>query len=195
MNTFEIMTYVMSAVAIVVLGVIFVFALKRYLKLRNRADGIGTIVNNSNLEIEETTDEYDIVTTYAIDKTTGKLVSLTKSNGEFYNFENDEVGRLVYYKNHLGVEYRCKYNDDNQVIYYENCITGKKYDIEYDDNGRVCYMKDINTGLEEWYTYNEDNKIYLIKNSEGQCTYNICRMPKNVEININKNLEGYQMGV
>lgn len=126
----------------------------------------------------EFTDEDGIIHTEYIDKESGVIRSYYKSNGEWYKYKYDDNGRFIGLKNHLGVDYIRRYNDEGQLYEYEDRAAGKHHTCTYDGNGRVASITDMITGITEWYSYNENGDVYLKRDSEGRCTYNISKMPK-----------------
>lgn len=123
------------------------------------------------------TDEYGITHTYIFDKKIGHVVLYEKSNGERYEFKNDNQGRLVECKNYLGDNYDCVYNSKNQITYLHDQNTDKKYGYSYNEKGQIFYQIEYNSDIEKWFDYNEHGKIYHIKDSKGNEIWNLSRMP------------------
>lgn len=166
-----------TALIMVILGIVIVYLVKKN-NHKNEEPKI-----EDKYETQEFIDEYGILHTRIFNKESGHLVKYIKSNGEEYTFHNDEQGRLDYFKNHLGLEYLCTFNDKDQIKIFENKVTGKRESYEYDEHGRVSSCINLDTKLQEWFYYNEETgKVWRIKDSDGRNTYNLCNMPKNWEV-------------
>ena len=165
---------ILSVIAIIILAVVLVYLIKRYKYIKEELKLQDKYETRSDLDI------YGIFHNWIFNKKTGHIESYTKSNGEEYEFCNDEKGRLTRFKNHCGTNFKRKFNDNDQVIEFENLNNGNRESYEYDEHGRVSSCIRPN-GVQEWYYYNEDGKVWRTKDSEGKNTYNLSNMPKNWE--------------
>lgn len=175
----QVISIVLNAFVIIALAVVIVYLIKKYNLMKLREEVI--IVEDDSDKVEYV-DEYGILHTLKRDKKTGLLKSYSKSNGEYYEFGNDEQGRLVHYLNHLGKGYKCKFNNEGQRVYFHDYETDKIETYTYDDEGRIATRTDINTEITYTYFYNENNEVYLEKDSEGRNTYILGKIPKDVEV-------------
>ena len=166
-------TMILSVIAIIILAVVMVYLIKRYKYIKEELKLDDKYETKSNIDI------YGIFHSWIFNKESGHIEFYSKSNGEEYEFGNDEKGRLTHFKNHCGKNFNRKFNDKDQVIKFENRANGKCESYEYDDQGRVSSCIRPN-GVQEWYYYNEDTgKVWCTKDSEGRNTYNLSNMPKN----------------
>ena len=161
---FEI-TMIVNAMVIIIIGIALIYSIKKY----------------NNLGKKSFKDSDGVKHTIIFDKKSGQTICYFKSNGEYYEFRNDKEGRLIYYKDHTGVEYISSYNKDGLATYREDCVTGEKFGYTYDEEGRVKYRIDYNTGVGEWYSYNEKGELYRTLTSEHEETIIPSKMPEEEE--------------
>lgn len=80
-------------------------------------------------------------------------------------FEYDENGNIVHYKNSNGYEYWREYDSNNNLIHSKDS-DGEEYYYEYDEDGREVHSKD-SSGFEEWHEYDSNGNCIHYKNSDG----------------------------